>query len=150
MLWVVGESDLKKAMGNQRIRTTRWKTNSWNKFSSPYEAQPDSLLEKDHLTSKWLWFPNTPWIFLNSPRILGMLSLAALQTLGSIRRWEPPHPAIRDKGEHSPLLIYQTKMGIFIIEIKVIDKVPKFLWDIITPVSWGMEWNVRINKGVKW
>lgn len=82
MRWVAGEPDLKKAMGNQRIRTTRWKTKSWNKFSSPYEAQPDSLVEKDHLTSKWLWFPNTPGIFLNSPRILGMLSLAALQTLG--------------------------------------------------------------------
>lgn len=104
--WLVNQ--FKDANGTQRIMATRWKIKSWNKFRSPCKAELDSWLEKDQVISKWLWFPNTPGICLNSPRILEMLSLDLLLTIG-LRTSTPSN-----QGSREALSTYQSKMDIFV------------------------------------
>lgn len=97
--------------GCQRIIATRWKIKSENKFSSPCKAELDSSLEKDQVTSKWLWFPNHPGICHSSPRILEMLSSAVLLISGQhqkVRNLHTQRPGVRRSTIHT----YQTKMRI--------------------------------------
>lgn len=62
---------------------------------------------KDQVTSKRLWFPNTPGICLNSPRILEMLSVAVLLTTGL----RTSIPSNQGSGQHYPLANMSDKDG---------------------------------------
>lgn len=127
--WLVNQ--FKDVNGTQRIMATRWKIKSWNKFRSPCKAELDSWLEKDQVISKWLWFPNTPGICLNSPRILEMLSLDLLLTTG-LRTSTPSNQGSRE----APSTYQSIKDGHLCRSVSQ-DKVPMCLWDR-TPWSPGV------------